>query len=187
MQCYTDMFVLCCTPLFRTPPRVAPVLGATRKTAQNGFKRRNGVAIASASPELGGWDKGPTALKRARGRSSKEQSVRRGQIQKWIAPTAKEWREDSSAKLWAVRWPCGHAQGTAQGTNCGQCGDLKSAVMENNVLLRRRLARASLLGNTLSPHYGTATHRALPEVQVWMSRQRDLLLRGAPRPAVRVE
>ena len=34
---------------------------------------------------------------------------------------------------------------------CGQRGGLESAVMEVNVLLRRRLARASLLGNTLPP------------------------------------
>ncbi len=34
---------------------------------------------------------------------------------------------------------------------CEQCGGLESAVIEVNVLLRRRLARASLLGNTLSP------------------------------------
>ncbi len=34
---------------------------------------------------------------------------------------------------------------------CGRCGGLGSAVMEVNVLLRRRLARASLLGNTLPP------------------------------------
>ena len=34
---------------------------------------------------------------------------------------------------------------------CEQRGGLESAVMEVNVLLRRRLARASLLGNTLPP------------------------------------
>jgi len=153
---------MCWVPLTRTPPRAAPLLGTARKgTPQHDSIQRNErcsarVALgpkrgprpdAARPPDLNldgpawtriymcmydAWraprrpEKGPSAPKRARAHRRKRRHLP-ARLQRAGGRTKEHGRV-----LRAMRW-------------------LESAVTEVNVLSRRRLARASLLGNTLSP------------------------------------